>query len=264
MHLVYFGEVLAAGVPGLDSKSGYVWAPDAPDIVASRLAAGELAGVCDTFSELLEKSDAIMILTRDGRTHRKYAEMCIENHKPVFVDKPFACDKQDALAMIEAARKHHVPIMGGSTLCWLPETESVRRSAKDASEITIQFMADWESPYGGWYYYGSHLTDLCACVGGCDAKGFEAKREGRNVTASVFYDGLAVKLVSSLDINDLSFHIAYKTGNSQQILVPNYERCYRFGMERFSDMLINNQSVYPERLLFSVNLLDSIIKRLSK
>lgn len=263
MHLVYFGEILASGVPGLDSTSGYVWAPDTPELVDSRLAAGELAGRCDTLEELLEKSDAVMILTRDGRTHRKYAEICIKHKKPVFVDKPFACDEKDALAMIEAARRHNVPIMGGSTLCWLPETETVRQAAGDASEITIQFMADWESPYGGWYFYGSHLTDLCATIGGCEAKGFDAERKGRDVTANVFYDGLIVNLVSSPDIKDLSFFIKYKNGETQQIHVPNYERCYRCGMERFSEMLNDNRSVHPERLLFSTVLLDSIVKRLS-
>lgn|GEM_PF-1701880 len=262
-HLVYFGEILASGVPGLDSSSGYVWAPDAPKLVSSRLAAGELAGSCDTLDELMEKSDAIMILTRDGRTHRKYAEICIENKKPVFVDKPFACDEQDAAAIIEASEKHQVPIMGGSTLCWLPETESVRQSVKDAYEITIQFTADWDSPYGGWYYYGSHLTDLCAAIGGCDAIGFEAKRDGRKVSANVFYNNLTVNLVSAPEIKKLSFFIKYKNGESQQILVPRYERCYRFGMERFSDMLKTGKSVHPERLLFSTVLLDSIIKRLS-
>lgn len=263
MHTAYFGEVLAAGVHGLDSTSGRLWAPDKPKLVGMRLAQGELYGSCDSLGELLDCSDAVMVLLRDGNEHRKLAEACLKKGKPVFVDKPFACDPLDAKAMVDCAKDSGLPLMGGSTLCWLPETKRVAALAKDADEISISFAADWDSPYGGWYFYGSHLTDLCAAVAGCGAKDVRARRSGQDVEAVVEYTGLKVRLFSSPQLADLRFSVRYKNGKTDSWIIPDYERCYRLGMEKFSAMLRSGKSVHPERLAFSIQLLDHIVKSLS-
>lgn len=260
LHSVYFGEVLSSGVAGLASSSGRLWAPDTPELALMRLVQGELSEGCNSLEELLEKSDAVMILLRDGNSHRELAERCLKAGKPVFVDKPFTCTPEDAGAIIACAEKHAIPLMGGSTLCWLPETKQVAALAKDAEEITISFAADWDSPYGGWYYYGSHLTDLCAAVAGCGPLSVSARRTGRNVEALVTYPGLNVRLCSNPELKDLRFLIKYKNGKSSRIIVHDYERCYRLGMERFSRMLQTGKSVHTERLLFSTQLLQSIIQ----
>ena len=70
----------------------------------------------DTAEELIERSDAVMILTIAGESHLPYALKAIEAKKPVFVDKPFAVTYEDAKAITDAARLHHVPLFGGSTL----------------------------------------------------------------------------------------------------------------------------------------------------
>ncbi|MEM5767262.1 MAG: Gfo/Idh/MocA family oxidoreductase [Bacillota bacterium] len=263
MHTVYFGSILAAGVGGLDSSSGHLWAPDTPQLALPRMAAGELADSCASLDELLEISDAVMILPRDGDSHRELAEACIAQGKPVFVDKPFACSAEDAEAMLAFAEQSGVPLMGGSTLCWLPETAEAARLAREAAEITISFAADWYSPHGGWYYYGSHLTDLCAAIAGCDPIGLEAAREGNRVQALVRYPELLVRLDGSPEQQALVFKFTGRAGAVTELAVPDYERCYRLGMERFSRMLREGESVHPERLLFSTRLLDTIIKTLN-
>lgn len=262
-HTVYFGNILSAGVGGLDSDSGRLWAADAPELILSRQAEGNLSGSCGSLRELIEGSDALMILVRDGKTHRELAERCLNLGKPVFVDKPFACTAQDAAAILAAAEAKSLPIMGGSTLCWLPEIERVSALLPRAKELAISFMADWDSPHGGWYYYGSHLTDLCARLAGTQAEGFEARREGKMVEATVYYDGLTVKLTGAPHIKFPLFSLTYQDGSRETITVPDYERCYRLGMERFSRMLREEKSVHPQELLFSTKLLEGIIKTLS-
>ncbi|MEA4893719.1 MAG: Gfo/Idh/MocA family oxidoreductase [Oscillospiraceae bacterium] len=263
MHAVYFGAVLSAGVPGLDSASGHLWAPDTPHLVLPRLAAGEMADSCSTMDELLNVSDAVMILLRDGSTHRKMAESCLKRGKAVFVDKPFAGTSKDAAAILACAKSCNVPVMGGSTLCWLPEVAQVANMARQAKEITISFTADTDSPYGGWRYYGSHLTDLCAAIAGHDPIGLEVKQYGRCVEALVHYKDLLVRLSSSPEQKDLVFTVLGDDGSISETQVSDYERCYRLGMERFSLMLRDGVSVHPERLLFSTRLLDDITKTLS-
>ena len=263
LHSVYFGEVLSSGVPGLASTSGKIWAPDTPDLVPLRLVQGEISESCATLDELLEKSDAIMILLRDGNTHLSLAEQCLQSGKPLFVDKPFACAPEDARAMLDYAQKYKAPLMGGSTLCLLPETKLVASLASQAEEITISFAANWSSPFGGWYYYGSHLTDLCIAVGGADIKTVATTRLDERVKALVSYKNLKIHLCSEPDIKSLGFSIAFKSGEKRDIVIPDYDRCYRLGMERFSHMLKSGKSVHPERLYHSTVLLNQIVKTLS-
>lgn len=263
MHAVYFGSVLSSGVPGLDSASGHLWAPDTPHLVLPRLAAGEIADSCASLDELLDVSDALMILLRDGSSHRALAERCLKRGKAVFVDKPFACTPEDAEAILACASKYGVPVMGGSSLCWLPEVAQLAKMAHKAEEISISFTADPESPYGGWYYYGSHLTDLCAAIAGCEPLGFEAARDGSRVEVLVHYKKLLVRLSSSLEQKELVFTVRGKDGSINELPVSDYDRCYRLAMERFSLMLRSGVSVHPDRLLFSTRLLDKIIKTLS-
>ncbi len=262
-HTVYFGNILSAGVGGLDSDSGRLWASDAPELILSRQAEGNLSGSCGSLKELIEASDALMILVRDGKTHRELAERCLNLGKPVFVDKPFACSTEDAAAILAAAQANDLPIMGGSTLCWLPEVERVSALLPQVKELSISFTADWESPHGGFYYYGSHLTDLCAALAGTKAESFAAQREGKIVEATVYYDGLTVKLTGAPHIKFPLFSLTYQDGSHETVAVPDYERCYRLGMERFSRMLREGESVYPERLLFSTRLLEGIVQALS-
>lgn len=263
LHSVYFGEVLSSGVPGLNSSGGRLWAPDMPDIAAMRLVQAELAESCASLNELLRKSDAVMILLRNGKAHRELAESCLRAGKPVFVDKPFACSPEDAQSMVDASRQYAVPIMGGSTLCWLPETEHVASLAGEAEEICISFPADWYSPFGGWYYYGSHLTDLCAHIAGTAAISVSAERRESAVEAEVSYPGLRMRLCSAPEMKALSFDIRFKSSKSRSLTVPDYERCYRLGMERFSRMLKTGRSVNTDELVFSTRLLHHIVQTLS-
>ena len=50
----------------------------------------QVDGYCSTVDELIERSDAVMILTIPGESHLPYALKVIEAGKPVFVDKPLA------------------------------------------------------------------------------------------------------------------------------------------------------------------------------
>ncbi len=263
-HAAFFGKLVSEGVDGIDPQGTHIFAPDTPELVSARIEEGQLAGSCGSLEELLEISDAIMILTRCGDSHKALAERCLRSKKPVFVDKPFACSPADAAAILECALKNATPVMGGSTLCFLPETAEIAALAPLAREITVSFPADWYSPYGGWYYYGSHLTDLCAAIGGCAPSGFYATREGPCVTARVFYPELTIVLNSSPELTQLQFSVKFAGSAESVYTVPDYERCYRLGLERFSAMINDGLSVNPDRLLFSAHLMSEIVKTLSE
>lgn len=262
MQIVRFGEALASGVPGFCSSSGRIWAPDAPNLLGLRMAQGEFSGSFDKFGELLLNCDAAVIALLDGVSCREVAVSCLERDVAIYVCNPFARTPGDAEVIIEAAAGSGIPMLGGSPLCFLPEVSEVAALTQVADEITISFAAEWDSPYGGWYHEGSHLTDLCAAIAGCDANNVSAALYGKAVAAKVEYPKLNVKLLSLPEQKDLRFSMRLKDGEVKNWIIADYEHSYRLALERFSRIIRGGERQSREELMFSAQLLDSIVKSL--
>jgi len=65
---------------------------------------------------LLEKVDAVLIESLDGRPHLAQARPVIAPHKPVFLDKPLASTLEDAREIARLAREAGVPWFSSSSL----------------------------------------------------------------------------------------------------------------------------------------------------
>ena len=65
---------------------------------------------------VLDRSDAIMLLTNDGRPHLQQAMPVFESRKPIYVDKPLAHDLVNVKAIFRAAEQYDVPIFSCSAL----------------------------------------------------------------------------------------------------------------------------------------------------
>lgn len=216
----------------------------------------EIADIKSTPSEVIDSSDAVIITLRDGNQHMNYALECIDKKKSVFIDKPFTCKAEDAITILTKAETSGIAITGGSTLCFLPEISALEAKAKEASYVELSYRADPLSPYGGWYFYGSHLTDLCAAICGTDALYVEAERVASEVSVNVVYPNKKVRIYSAPDL-----------AKPKVIINKTYylddEDCYYHGMKSFIEMAITRQSVPTERFLFSVRLLEAIMSSLS-
>ena len=68
----------------------------------------ELVGSID---ELLARSDAVMIMSLDGRTHLAQATPVLKAGKPLYIGRPLAASLKDAIAIFELAKE-------AKTRCW--------------------------------------------------------------------------------------------------------------------------------------------------
>lgn len=66
--------------------------------------------------ELTGMVDAFMILSCDGRCHRREIFEVISTRKPIFIDKPLSADWRDAIAILQAARLAGSPCFSASAL----------------------------------------------------------------------------------------------------------------------------------------------------
>lgn len=245
-HLRFFQQALDLLPPG--QRIGPVCAFDAPE----QLPALTDFEVCVSAEEVITHSDAVLLLLREGYLHAALAELALKQGKAVFVDKPFACNVAQARAMADLSHKTGTPCTGGSTICFTPQVHELCAALPRCPEYTLTYQADPFSPFGGWFFYGSHLTDLCTCLFGGGFHAVQARCENSVVTADVLYP-------------DFTVHLRSTPGVQPPILLADRtyllddQGCYPAGMKHFLSVIKKETPGCAERLVSSVKLMEAII-----
>jgi predicted dehydrogenase len=96
--------------------------------VASRLFLNKPV-VCDRFEEVSDGVDLLFVsdCNGDGSDHLKLAGPGLRKGVPTLVDKPFACEVKDAIALVRLADKHQTPLLSLSILRTVPDATLFRR-----------------------------------------------------------------------------------------------------------------------------------------
>ncbi len=146
--------------------------------------------------DMLGKVDAVMITARDGIYHAPFARPFLEAGIPMFIDKPFTVDTQEAIAFAKEAKARGVKLMGGSTLKCTYDAVLLQNEAKQQGKNlvggTVAAPVMLDSPYSDFFFYASHLTELSLMIFGKDPKSVTALRNGESVTAIVEYENYSV------------------------------------------------------------------------
>lgn len=246
-HLRFFQEALSAEGTSIT----HVCPADAPEL------AGSLQDMTlwPDPADVVARSDALLLLQREGYSHAHPATLALRTGKPVFVDKPFTCDAGQACALLQLARKTGTPLTGGSTLCFTPEAQQLKEALPHCREYTLRYQADPFYPYGGWYFYGSHLTDLCVFLFGGGFQQVEAQWENACVTARIHYPDFCVTLRTTPQAQP-------PTLTADRTYYLDDRGCYRSGMRHFLAVIKKETPGCAERLFYSVKLMEAILTAL--
>ncbi|WP_406385718.1 Gfo/Idh/MocA family protein [Streptomyces sp. NBC_01618] len=123
---------------------------------------GSIDLVVEDPADLVGHVDAVIVSSRDGRTHREQAEPLLEAGLPVFVDKPFAGSVADAQALIAAAERSRATVVSGSALRFVPGISSLTDEAGHCGalrQVAMTGPADPDSEYAGLFFYGIHQVE---------------------------------------------------------------------------------------------------------
>lgn len=259
-HAEFFGEIINRKNRFSGVRATHIFPVDEPERLDYVIGRTDIENVCGSAEELIEAVDAVLVVPRFRDMHYDFARASIEAGKPVFIDKPFLPSVEQARSLIALSRERGVPIAGGSTFCFLPEIPHWRALMANADSVTLRYRADPDSPFGGYSFYGSHVTDLaCALFRG--SKRVYARRTGPLVTSLVEYDDRQVILQTDAD-----HHVAeavYPSGEGMCVLRVNEAPCYACGLDVFMRAIETRQSMEDiERLTESVALLNAILKSL--
>lgn len=152
-------KVVAAfpgGSPDIESSHSRV-----PKFVA------ELEGLnvkmVDTIPELIDKVDAILLESVDGRPHLAQAVPVLKSGKPMFIDKPLAGTLADAIAIDMLAKKYNARWFSSSSLRFAPSIYRFRTD--EALSKSIRGADAWspcslEKTHPDLFWYGVHGVEI--------------------------------------------------------------------------------------------------------
>lgn len=247
-----------------DVRVTCVYGPDkesAQKIVDEAGVENHLTCVEDFFG----KVDAMMVTSRKGSLHYQYVMPFIEKGIPVFIDKPFTTEWEQAVKIIDTAKKNNVIISGGSG-CKLAFDvrvlqNKVKTLAKDNDMITgsISFSIDIDSEHDGFFFYASHLTEMALTAFGYDVRAVSAYQKNKSVIAILRYENYDITLNYTGGTNEYTAVLYSKSRNYVRSI--DISLIYEHEVEHFVTML--KTGVMPqsyEDLIKPVAVMNAVVK----
>jgi predicted dehydrogenase len=231
-------------IPGEDGKlrhPGYrVTGVFGPDLEPAQkvIDEGKAEYIADNFTDMIGKVDAMIVTSRRGSVHHKYAAPFIDKGIPVFVDKPFTSDPAEAEDLIARAEKSGCLLWGGSSFKTAYDTMMMRHSVAELRKKgtfrggSMNYAVVTDSEYDGFYFYAPHLTESCLMIFGGDLRAVRAFAKEKNVTVIARYDEADV----SLHYTQGTWQATCTAFGSEGNVTRNIDGALSFGV--LTDMLV--------------------------
>jgi predicted dehydrogenase len=134
--------------------------------------------------QVAAECDAVLLLSADGRVHREQFETLVPYGKPIFIDKPLACDYKEAAAIARLAESTGVPVMSASALRY---AEALTKQLSLYEDDPVLGMDGYGPMYmeptqNGYFWYGIHLAEMLYAVMGGGCASVEASASGDQET----------------------------------------------------------------------------------
>ena len=148
----------------------------------------EIVGSID---ELLEKTDAILLETNDGRLHLEQALPVFKAGKRMFIDKPVAASLSDAIAIFDAAKRYNMPVFSTSSARYKEDVQAIA-GGKAGKVIGAQTFspAKLEKTHADLFWYGIHGVETLFTMMGTGCKEVvRVHTEDTDVVVGTWEDG---------------------------------------------------------------------------
>jgi predicted dehydrogenase len=189
-HAEHFARLLnVEGIVGDRARIAAIWSSADPERTEEVARTGEIPEVATSLHHLVDNVDAAIVVDRDGDLHAGHALPFLLEGKPVFVDKPLAIDLADCRRMITAASRSGAALTSFSSLSVAPDTEALKLTNMGTIRLA-QFAGpcDFSSPYGGAFFYATHVIELALSLLGDKVVALRAVRAGDTVSVDVAWE----------------------------------------------------------------------------
>lgn len=247
-----YPNVKVVGVYGPDTKSAQQ--------IVDETGAEFIAKDPDDF---FGKVDAMMITCRKGSLHYQYAMPFIKKGIPAFIDKPFTVDIKEAEEIIKTAKEGNVKICGGSgcrlayDVVMLKNTVAVLNKTNSMITGCMNFPADPQSEYDGFFFYASHLTEMALTAFGYDVKSVHSFEKNGSRICIYRYDNYDITMNYTKDAKEYTAVIFAKDKN----IIRNIDisLIFKHEAEHFVHMLETGEMPQPyDELIKPVYVINAI------
>ena len=251
-----------------DMKVVGVYGPDQETAEKVKAEAGA-DFIADSPEDFFGKVDAMMITSRKGSKHLEYALPFLEAGMPVFVDKPLTSNVEEAQQLIATAEKNGSLITGGSGCKYAWDVEILKSRAdklKATDELlsaSINFAADTQSEYDGFFFYAPHLTEMALTIFGEDIQGLQAFESAGGVLTVLRYPAYDVSLHYTRNSSVSSATLYGKTFNVQREI--DISMIYGLEVEKFAEILRTGKMKHSYAFYAQpVVIMDAILRSLEE
>ncbi len=123
--------------------------------------------IVDSIPTLLERVDAVLLESNDGRPHLEQLIPVLQAGKPCFIDKPIAGSLADCLAIFDLADHYGVPVFSSSSLRYGKNSQAARAgSLGDILGCSTWSPCTLEPTHPDLYWYGIHGVESLFTVMG--------------------------------------------------------------------------------------------------
>lgn len=153
---------------GLEWEVAYAWAEidKADGMTTDQWCAAQGVQRVATIEQLIELSDAIIILSPDNpEHHERLAQLPLQSGKPVYMDKTFAPDLATAQRIFNHAKAGNTPLFSTSALRYALE---IQEHAAKLEADSIEFLA--VTGPGRYSNYAVHQFEMIVTLMGTKAK----------------------------------------------------------------------------------------------
>ncbi|MCI8633265.1 MAG: Gfo/Idh/MocA family oxidoreductase [Lachnospiraceae bacterium] len=220
-----------------------------------------VAILAEKAEDMLGKVDAVMVTARDGKYHLGYARPFIEAGLPAFIDKPFTRSREEALELARLAQKHHVPLVGGSSVKYADGITELAEAIKKGGVIAADVAAPVNliNEYGGFFFYASHLAEVTMALFGTAPCSVTACQTPKAVTATLRYEGYDV----TNHFNEGCYHYSATIYQKEQTLFKELDisKIYERECDNFAHMLRTGKMDQTyEELMMPVCYMEAVEK----
>ena len=256
---------LEKGIEGGVVEALYPGEGDTLEHVKEVQKEGNVPLLVDKPEDMLGKIDAVIIMNRHARYHCKYAKLFLENNVPTFIDKPFSCDLEEAKEVIALSHKTETWFSSSSTVWKTSSFQNFFKVTKEELGFIHSGMVggpfDFESEFGGVFFYGIHAVEMLLNGFGYDIKTISAKLYGKNCWVITTMESGRLITLHLIGEGGGEFQVLAHCGKGSRYLKVDTSDGYDIGFKDLINGIRSNiRPLTDEQLLMPIKVLLAIDK----
>ena len=228
-----------------------LWGEDAAQ-AQSKAEQCQIPQVVSTPAEAISGVDVVMICNRYGDDHPAPARLAIEAGVPTFVDKPFANDFADVLALSQLATQKGVPLMSCSAVRYAVEVLELQPRLPSFGPLNLAVttgpaVGDFPNPRARHpFFYGIHPVELLHTLLGPGAEAVTTNRTSRGDVALVHYADGRQGVINLLQKSpSLYYGAVFGESGWAEINIRNWDDFYVETLAQIIKMAVTKTPPYP-------------------